>query len=269
MTQRSEGLFPREGFNLDKGVNAFLTAKGTAGKKNFPIPFSSVKTIRVTVIGEDVQYMPANNGGLAGGATDATITVTAGGQDIVVPLNVDSRFGTAIGHARGFNCTKDATEFQYAYAAGANGTAGTTGYDLGTDPSDTSKSDDTHPVTIPSAMINTTGPAHKPDLEHTSTSGNGRGMKIKLVVTSAGATAEDIVGTIEDDITDIGVGYKVGDTITFSEAFLKANGLIAEAATGDLVFKIGRYQGKGQLLNKARTATAADGATVFIEAIND
>ena len=86
MAARSSGMFPREGFNLD--AQAEITSSPTAAA----VTLAHAKTIRVIVIG------------LAGG----DITVTLGGQDVVIAVATDlDQNGVGIAHIRGALCDAD------------------------------------------------------------------------------------------------------------------------------------------------------------------
>ena len=99
MAQRSSGIFPREGFNLD--AECEITTSPTAAA----VTLSHAKTIRVIVLGL--------NGG------DATVTV--GGQDVVVTEAADlDQNGVGIAHIRGAICDAD-NDVSYALTAGTVG----------------------------------------------------------------------------------------------------------------------------------------------------
>ena len=96
MAQRSSGIFPREGFNLDAETE--ITTTPTAAK----VTLAHAKTIRVIVLG------------LTGG--DATVTL--GGQDVVVTEAADlDRNGVGIAHIRGAICDTN-NNVSYALSAG-------------------------------------------------------------------------------------------------------------------------------------------------------
>lgn len=85
MAQRSTGLFPREGFNLD--AECAITDTPTAAA----VTLANAKTIRVIVLN------------LAG----TSITVTLGGEAVTLtPADADQN-GVAIAHIRGALCTAD------------------------------------------------------------------------------------------------------------------------------------------------------------------
>ena len=98
MSQRSSGIFPREGFNLDEECK--ITTSATPAKTTL----KDAKTIRVIVIG------------LSGG--DATVTL--GGEAIVLKeANADPN-GVVIGHVRGALCDGN-NNVIYALSAGSVG----------------------------------------------------------------------------------------------------------------------------------------------------
>ncbi len=97
MAQRSTGMFPREGFNLDTETE--ITASSAAAK----VTLANAKTIRVIVLG-------------AGAIDDLgvnKITVTLGGQVIEVNAADLDQNGVAIAHVRGALCDAD-NNVQYA-----------------------------------------------------------------------------------------------------------------------------------------------------------
>ena len=99
MAQRSTGLFPREGFNLDAELEITLTPTAAA------VTLANAKTIRVIVLG------------LAGG--DATVTL--GGEAVVIAEATDlDKNGVGIAHIRGAICDAD-NNVSYALSAGTVG----------------------------------------------------------------------------------------------------------------------------------------------------
>ena len=112
MAQRSTGLFPREGFNLDAELE--ITASAVAAA----VTLKNAKTIRVIVLG-------------AAGIDDAgtnKITVTLGGQDIVFnAADIDAN-GVGIAHVRGALCDDAANEVEYTL--GGTGTVAGVFYEL-------------------------------------------------------------------------------------------------------------------------------------------
>ena len=100
MAQRSTGLFPREGFNLDAELEITLSAVEAA------VTLKNAKTIRVIVIG------------LSGG--DATVTL--GGQSVVITEANDlDGNGVGIAHIRGALCDDPANTVEYSLSAGTVG----------------------------------------------------------------------------------------------------------------------------------------------------
>jgi hypothetical protein len=111
MSQRSSGIFPREGFNLDEECK--ITSSAVAAKATL----KDAKTIRVILVG-------------AAGIDDAgtnKITVTLGGQDVVFNAADLDANGVGIAHIRGALC--DANN-NVQYALGGTGTVGGVFYEL-------------------------------------------------------------------------------------------------------------------------------------------
>ena len=106
MAQRSSGLFPREGFNLDAETE--ITSSSVAASTTL----ANAKTIRVIVI---------NAGGIDDAGTNK-ITVTLGGQDVVINAADLDANGVGIAHVRGALCDAD-NNVQYVLG----GTATVTG----------------------------------------------------------------------------------------------------------------------------------------------
>ena len=91
MAARSTGVFPREGFNLDAQTE--ITSSSTAAS----VTLANAKTIRVIVI----------NAGSIDDAGTNKITVTLGGQDIVINAADLDLNGVGIAHIRGALCDAD------------------------------------------------------------------------------------------------------------------------------------------------------------------
>lgn len=91
MAQRSTGLFPREGFNLD--AQCEITASAVAAATTL----TNAKTIRVIVV----------NAGSIDDAGTNKITVTLGGQDVVFNAADLDLNGVGITHVRGALCDAD------------------------------------------------------------------------------------------------------------------------------------------------------------------
>lgn len=98
MAQRSTGLFPREGFNLDAQCEITTSAVAAA------TTLTHAKTIRVIAVG------------LTGG--DATVTL--GGEAIVLAAADADPNGVVIGHVRGALCSAD-NNVIYSLSAGSVG----------------------------------------------------------------------------------------------------------------------------------------------------
>ena len=91
MAQRSSGMFPREGFNLDAETE--ITAALVAAKTTL----ANAKTIRVIVLGA---------ASIDDGGTNK-ITVTLGGQVVEVNAADLDLNGVGIAHIRGALCDAD------------------------------------------------------------------------------------------------------------------------------------------------------------------
>jgi len=116
MAARSEGIFPREGFNLD---NSF---KITNSPVAAPVTLANVRSLRVVVIG-GVYTAPTGDG------TDSTLTIDIGGKTVDLSgAQIEAAMegsGVFMIHFRGFGCPNN--NVQYSNAAGSpnTGTAGT------------------------------------------------------------------------------------------------------------------------------------------------
>jgi hypothetical protein len=99
MAQRSAGLFPREGFDLD--AQCAITTTPTAAA----VTLKHAKTIRVIVLG------------LTGG----DCTVTLGGQAVTIAVATDlDANGVGIAHIRGALCDAN-NNVSYSLSAGSVG----------------------------------------------------------------------------------------------------------------------------------------------------
>ena len=97
MAQRSSGLYPREGFNLDAQCEIPVTTPAAAATT-----LKHAKTIRVIVIG------------LTGG--DATVTL--GGEAVVIAAADVDQNGVGIAHVRGALCSAN-NNVVYTLSAGS------------------------------------------------------------------------------------------------------------------------------------------------------
>ena len=97
MAARSSGIFPREGFNLD--AECEITASPAAAKTTL----AHAKTIRLIGLG----------------VTGSDLTVTIGGQSVVILAGDIDANGVAIAHVRGALCDDPANTVEYV--ANANG----------------------------------------------------------------------------------------------------------------------------------------------------
>jgi len=111
MAQRSTGLFPREGFNLD--AQAEITTSAVAAA----VTLTHAKTIRVIVV---------NAGGIDDAGTNK-ITVTLGGQSVVFNAADLDLNGVGIAHVRGALCDADNN---VQYVLGGTATASGVFYEL-------------------------------------------------------------------------------------------------------------------------------------------
>ena len=94
MAQRSTGMFPREGFNLD--AECEITTSSAAAKASL----KDAKTIRVIGLG----------------VTGSDLTVTLGGHEVVLDSADADPNGVVIAHVRGALCDAD-NNVQYAVTA--------------------------------------------------------------------------------------------------------------------------------------------------------
>ncbi len=111
MAARSEGMFPREGFNLD--AECEITTSPTAAA----VTLANAKTIRVVAVGAT----------FPGG--DSTITVTLGGETVVLGTGDADPNGVCIAHIRGALCKAD-NLVSYALAGASPATVGNVFYEL-------------------------------------------------------------------------------------------------------------------------------------------
>ena len=111
MAQRSSGLFPREGFNLDAELEITTSAVEAA------VTLANAKTIRVIAIG------------LTSSADDGTVTVTIGGETLVLAEADADPNGVVIGHIRGALCNDPANEVSYVLG-GTSAAVGGVFYEL-------------------------------------------------------------------------------------------------------------------------------------------
>jgi len=102
MSARSEGIFPREGFNLDQGFTVTTTPTDA------PVNLGNVRTLRV--IATEVVHQPP-----AGNATDGELTYTIGGrtynfsgEEMMQSMGTNGAF---IAHHRGYGSTDNKVSF--------------------------------------------------------------------------------------------------------------------------------------------------------------
>ena len=96
MAARSNGIFPREGFNLDAECEIPLTTPAAA-----PVTLEHAKTIRVITIGQ----------------TGGNATVTLGGEAVVIAAADLDQNGVGIAHVRGALCSAN-NNVVYTMSAG-------------------------------------------------------------------------------------------------------------------------------------------------------
>ena len=96
MAQRSTGLFPREGFNLDAQCEIPLTTPAAAA-----VTLAHAKTIRVITIGQ----------------TGGDATITLGGEAVTIAAADLDANGVGIAHVRGALCTAN-NNVVYTMSAG-------------------------------------------------------------------------------------------------------------------------------------------------------
>jgi hypothetical protein len=111
MAQRSSGIFPREGFNLD---NSFEVTTVSA---DAPVSLNSIRTLRLIIVGL-VETAPT------GDYTNATLTYQIGGDVFAVdPAQVDLN-GVYIAHHRGYGRATNAVQYTITASTGTTGTPG-------------------------------------------------------------------------------------------------------------------------------------------------
>lgn len=98
MAQRSTGLFPREGFNLDAQCEITTTPTAAA------VTLTHAKTIRVITVGQ----------------TGGDATITLGGEAVTIAAADLDVNGVGIAHIRGALCTAD-NNVVYSLSAGSVG----------------------------------------------------------------------------------------------------------------------------------------------------
>jgi len=99
-------MFPREGFNLDAELEVTTTPTEAS------VTLANAKTIRVIAVGLDAT------------ADDAVVTVTLGGQTVVLEQANDADpNGVCIGHIRGALCDAN-NNISYALGAQAGSVVG-------------------------------------------------------------------------------------------------------------------------------------------------
>ena len=116
MAARSEGIFPREGFNLDNAFEVLSTAEPS------PVSFTSIRTLRLIVVGLDVTAP-------TGGGTEASLTVTIGTTNHQVDFSKVDPNGVYIEHIRGFQRSPNATQYILTQGFPNSGTGGTASLD--------------------------------------------------------------------------------------------------------------------------------------------
>ena len=111
MSQRSTGIFPREGYNLDASLE--VTAVDLAGAAD---P-RNAKTIRVVVLGAPYTARTGTT------STDATLVIDIGGVNTTVPIDgMDA--GPYVYHQRGALCSDGNVQYTLTPGVDGDGTAG-------------------------------------------------------------------------------------------------------------------------------------------------
>lgn len=112
MAQRSSGIFPREGFNLDAQLEITTSTRGFA---DHGVTLSTAKTIRIIAVG------------LTSDVADGVVTVTIGGETVVLNEAAADLNGAVIAHLRGALCGDN--DVSYAIA-GTNAAVGGVFFEL-------------------------------------------------------------------------------------------------------------------------------------------
>ena len=111
MAARSEGIFPREGFNLDNGF--FISAV----QLEAPVNLANVRTFRVVITGAQFTQ-PTGDG------EPALFAYEVGGKTYAL-VEADFVNGTYIAHHRGFGLDNNSTQYTIFPGAPGTGTGGT------------------------------------------------------------------------------------------------------------------------------------------------
>jgi len=112
MAARSEGIFPREGFNLDNAFEVTTTAEVT------PVSFKTIRTFRLIIVGLDVTE-PTGDG------LPAVMSIFIGNKTINVDFSKVDPNGVYIEHLRGFIQGPDVVRYQLIQGLPNAGTGGT------------------------------------------------------------------------------------------------------------------------------------------------
>ena len=116
MAARSEGIFPREGFNLD---NVFEV---TTDAQLSPVSFTSIRTLRLIVVGLNVTE-PTGDG------LEASLTVLIGSRSFNIDFDKVDPNGVYIEHIRGNQQSPNATQYILTQGFPNSGTGGTASLD--------------------------------------------------------------------------------------------------------------------------------------------
>ena len=116
MAARSEGIFPREGFNLDNSFAVYATPTEA------PVSLNTIRTLRVIIVGL-TETAPT------GDYTAATLTYQIGGDVFAVdPAQVDPN-GVYIAHHRGYGRATNVIQYTVTASTGTTGTPGDVTFD--------------------------------------------------------------------------------------------------------------------------------------------
>ena len=111
MAARSEGIFPREGFNLD---NSFEI---TTSAEQAPVSLSTIRTLRVICVG--YQFTAPT-----GDYTTPVLTYQIGGDVFAITEADLDPNGVFIAHHRGYGRATNVIQYSISASTGTTGTPG-------------------------------------------------------------------------------------------------------------------------------------------------